>query len=141
MAGLKLEGLHVIYKCNKYPEKDFVIMTMHLLPAYWTTNNHRKRKKKKISKRMEQELIQHEKFLKRMGIDPNYKRKPTPLKLDGPSNQLPEKNIKDMDWSPCVKKNTPSLSGDYIIGQAYNKGNLVVLSGKEASDASTGKRR
>ena len=25
MAGLKLEGLHVIYKCNKYPEKDFVM--------------------------------------------------------------------------------------------------------------------
>ena len=40
---------------------------MHLLPAYWTTNNHKKRKKKKISKRMEQELIQHEKFLRRMG--------------------------------------------------------------------------
>ena len=46
-------------------------MTMHLLPAYWTTNNSKKRKKKKVSKRMEQELIQHEKFLKKMGIDPN----------------------------------------------------------------------
>ena len=42
-------------------------MTMHLLPAYWTTNNHKKRKKRKVSKRMEQELIQHEKFLKKMG--------------------------------------------------------------------------
>ena len=27
------------------------------------------------------------------------------------------------------------------IGQAYNKGNLVVLSQKEASDSATGKRR
>ena len=24
-AGLKLEGLHVIYKCNKYPEESFVM--------------------------------------------------------------------------------------------------------------------
>ena len=32
-------------------------------------------------------------------------------------------------------------NGNVILGQAYNKGNLVVLSGKEASDASTGKRR
>ena len=43
-------------------------MTMHLLPAYWTTNNHKKRKKRKVSKRMEQELIQHEKFLKKHGV-------------------------------------------------------------------------
>ena len=116
-------------------------MTMHLLPAYWTTNNHKKRKKKVISKKEQQSILAHEKFLKSVGYNPNYKRKPTPLKLDGPSNQLPEKNIKDMDWSPCVKKNTPSLSGDYIIGQAYNKGNLQVLSKSDSADDSTGKRR
>ena len=46
-----------------------------------------------------------------------------------------------MDWSPCLKKNTPSLSGDYIIGQAYNKGNLQVLSKSDSADDSTGKRR
>ena len=32
-------------------------------------------------------------------------------------------------------------NGNVILGQAYNKGNLVVLSGKEAADVSTGKRR
>ena len=116
---------------------------MHLLPIYYTTTNHKRRKKpRKVTKRMEAELREHEKFLKKMGVSSNpIVRERAPLKLDGPSNQLPEKNIKDMDWSPCVKKNTPSLSGDYIIGQAYNKGNLVVLSSKEASDSATGKRR
>ena len=119
---------------------------MHLLPVYYTTTNHKKRRKKprKMSKGREEALRKHEKFLKKMGVSSNpivRKKEPAPLKLDGPSKQLPEVNIKDMDWSPCLKKNTPSLSGDYIIGQAYNKGNLQVLSKSDSADASTGKRR
>ena len=117
---------------------------MHLLPIYYTTTHHKQRLKKprKMSKSMEATLREPEKILKKMGVSSNpIVRERTPLKLDGPSNQLPEKNIKDMDWSPCVKKNTPSLSGDYIIGQAYNKGNLQVLSKSDSADDSTGKRR
>tara|TARA_E500000178_G_scaffold299675_1_gene307493 strand:+ start:44 stop:397 length:354 start_codon:yes stop_codon:yes gene_type:complete len=114
---------------------------MHLLPAYWTTNNSKKRKKKKVSKRMEQELIKHEKFLTKMGIDPNYKRKPTPLKLDRPHVKLPEKKITEYEWKVQTKKDAKQYNGNVVIGQAYNKGNLVVLSGKEANDVSTGKRR
>ena len=49
--------------------------SMHLLPAYWTTNNHKKRKKKKkLTASMEKSIREHEKFLAKMGIDPNYKR-------------------------------------------------------------------
>ena len=119
---------------------------MHLLPVYYTTTNHKKRRKKprKMTKSMEASLREHEKFLKRMGVSSNpivRKKEPSPLKLDRVAKQLPEKNINDMDWSPCLKKNTPSLSGDYIIGQAYNKGNLQVLSKSDSEDASTGKRR
>tara|TARA_Y100000817_G_C16808834_1_gene523281 strand:- start:219 stop:512 length:294 start_codon:yes stop_codon:yes gene_type:complete len=97
-----------------------------------------------MSKSMEASLREHEKFLKKMGVSSNpivRKKEPSPLKLDRAAKQLPEKNINDMDWSPCLKKNTPTLSGDYIIGQAYNKGNLQVLSKSDSADASTGKRR
>ena len=38
-------------------------------------------------------------------------------------------------------ENLKILSGNYVIGQAYNKGNLVVLSKSESSESSTGKRR
>ena len=118
---------------------------MHLLAVYYTTTNHKKRRKKprKMSKSMEASLREHEKFLKRMGVSSNpiVRKEPSPLKLDRAVKQLPEKNINDMDWSPCLKKNTPTLSGDYIIGQAYNKGNLQVLSKSDSADASTGKRR
>lgn len=34
-----------------------------------------------------------------------------------------------------------SLDGNFVVGQAYNKGNLVVLTKDEAGDSRTGKRR
>ena len=116
-------------------------MTMHLLPAYWTTNNHKKRKKKVVSKKEQQSIIAHEKFLKSVGYNPNYKRKPAPLKLDRPTVKLPEKKITDYDWKIQTKRDAMKYHGNVVIGQAYNKGNLVVLSSKEQSDAATGKRR
>ena len=115
---------------------------MHLLPAYWTTTNHKKRKKKKkLTASMEKSLREHEKYLAKMGVDPNYVRTPTPLKLGWVSKQLPSKDIKEYDWKIQTKRDAKEYNGNVVIGQAYNKGNLVVLSGKEASDASTGKRR
>ena len=55
--------------------------------------------------------------------------------------KLPEKNISDYDWSPCLKGKKSTLTKSYTIGQAYNKGNLVVLSNEESKDSNTGKRR
>ena len=116
--------------------------SMHLLPAYWTTTNHKKRKKKKkLTASMEKSLREHEKYLKKMGVDSNYVRTPTPLKLSWKSKQLPSRDIKDYDWKIQTKRDAKKYNGNVILGQAYNKGNLVVLSGKEAADASTGKRR
>ena len=114
---------------------------MHLLPAYWTTTNSKKRKKKKVSAKMQESIRQHEKYLAKMGVDPNYVRKATPLKLDWKSEQLPSRHIKDYEWKVQTKRDAKQYNGNVILGQAYNKGNLVVLSGKEAKDVSTGKRR
>ena len=117
---------------------------MHLLPVYYTTTNHKSKRKKprKISRAQEEAQRKHDKFLKKMGVPLNYVApEPAPLNLNGRANQLPQKKIQDMDWSPCPKKTTPTLSGDYIIGQAYNKGNYQVLSKQDAADESTGKRR
>ena len=116
-------------------------MTMHLLPAYWNTNNHKKRRKKKLSASQQEGIRQHEKYLAKMGVDPNYVRKATPLKTERLSKQLPTKDIKDYEWRVQTKRVVKEYNGNVVIGQAYNKGNLVVLSGKEANDVSTGKRR
>ena len=116
-------------------------MSMHLLPAYWTTNNHKKRKKRVVSKKEQLAILEHEKFLKPVGYNPNHKRKATPLKTEQIAVKLPEKNISDYDWSPCLKGKKSTLTKSYTIGQAYNKGNLVVLSNEESKDSNTGKRR
>tara|TARA_R110000851_G_scaffold179560_1_gene326735 strand:+ start:124 stop:471 length:348 start_codon:yes stop_codon:yes gene_type:complete len=115
---------------------------MHLLPAYWTTTNHKKRKKKKLlTPRMEKELKAHEKFLSKMGVDSSYTRTPTPLKTEQLSKQLPSRNIKDYEWRVQTKRVVKEYKGNAVLGQAYNKGNLVVLSATEAKDSATGKRR
>jgi hypothetical protein len=91
---------------------------------------------------MEASLKEHDKFLKKMGVSSKpIAREPAPLKLERPANQLPQKKIQDMDWSPCPKKKNNTVSGDFVVGQAYNKGNYQVLSKKEAADSETGKRR
>ena len=115
---------------------------MHLLPAYWTTTNHKKRKKKKkLTPSMEKSLIAHEKFLAKMGVDPNYVREATPLKTERLTKQLPSRDIKDYEWRVQGKKDALKYHGTAVLGQAYNKGNLVVLSSSEAKDSATGKRR
>ena len=117
-------------------------MTMHLLPAYWTTTNHKKRKKKKLlTPRMEKELKAHEKFLSKMGVDSSYTRTPTPPKTERLSKQLPSRDIKDYEWRVQTKRTVKEYKGNAVLGQAYNKGNLVVLSSSEAKDSATGKRR
>ena len=47
-------------------------------------------------------------------------------------------------WTPCTKEDKSyklDISSQYVIGQAYNKGGLQVLSKTEQSDPTTGKRR
>ena len=117
-------------------------MTMHLLPVFYTTTNFKSRKKKRKVTDKERLLQEkHDKFLTKMGVKKNYKRKATPLKTEQSVVKLPEKNIYDYDWSPCLKGKKSTLTKSYTIGQAYNKGNLVVLSNEESKDSNTGKRR
>ena len=114
---------------------------MHLLPAYWNTNNHKKRRKKKLSASQQEGIRQHEKYLAKMGVDPHYVRIPTPPKTERLSKQLPSRDIKDYEWRVQTKRVVKEYNGKAVIGQAYNKGNLVVLSSTESKDDATGKRR
>ena len=90
---------------------------------------------------MEKSIREHEKFLKKMGVDSNYVRIATPLKTERVSKQLPDRDIKDYEWRVQTKRTQKEYKGNAVLGQAYNKGNLVVLSATEAKDSATGKRR
>ena len=113
----------------------------HLLPIYYNTCRltPKRRKKKKVTEKEKQLILKHEKFLLKMGYRKNSPPPKTERVYESPT---PLKPIESFDWSPCtINSGKPLLNSSYTIGQAYNKGNLVVLSKSESKDATTGKRR
>jgi len=139
---------------------------MHLLPVYYTTTNHKKRKKKVNRSKYEAACIKHNKFLKRYNLGPqlslqeyidnvhgkvtfgsktltelsvsSYERASLRSKPDTiPSVSLA---FKSNPMEGCVKER-PYYTGEAVIGQAYNKGGMQVLTPEEVRDPMTGKRR
>ena len=111
---------------------------MGLMPIYYTTTKLSGRKKSSVKN---QRLnADHEKWLRSMGIDKPWKPKKEKLNLAGANRDERYRSVGDGIGNGFVKT-TSTLSGEYVIGQAYNKGNLVVLSKEDAKDESTGKRR
>ena len=90
----------------------------------------------------QQKLEYHDNWLRRMGVHPTQlKSQPkyrAPLPDYSVSETLP---TSDRVGSGFVRGKSKYSGQGVFVGQAYNKGNLVVLSSKEASDSATGKRR
>ena len=111
---------------------------MGLMPVYYTTT--KLSGKRKSSVKNQRLNADHEKWLRSMGIDKPWKPKKEKLNLAGANRDERYRSVGDGIGNGFVKP-TSTLSGEYIVGQAYNKGNLVVLSKEDAKDESTGKRR
>ena len=111
---------------------------MGLMPVYYTTT--KLSRKKKSSTRNQRLNADHEKWLRSMGIDKPFRPKREKLNLASEKKSERYQSVGDGIGNGFVKT-TSAISGDYIVGQAYNKGNLVVLSKEDAKDESTGKRR
>ena len=86
-------------------------------------------------------------FMNRFG---KLKRKPVskgeykPHTDNSTSKSIPSHNSKQIDKNACSKPNDDykrEISSQYVIGQAYNKSGLQVLTKKETLDPNTGKRR
>ena len=111
---------------------------MGLMPVYYTTTKlSGKRKSSVCNQRLNAD---HEKWVRSMGIDKPWKPKKERLNLAGANRDERYRSVGNGIGNGFVKT-TSAISGDYIVGQAYNKGNLVVLSKEDAKDESTGKRR
>ena len=111
---------------------------MGLMPIYYTTT--KLSGKRKSSVRNQRLNADHEKWLRSMGVDKPFKPKSEKLSVERANRDERYRSVGDGIGNGFVKT-TSTLSGDYIVGQAYNKGNLVVLSKEDAKDESTGKRR
>lgn len=111
---------------------------MSLMPVYYNMNKTRLRKK--ISKRDKRYKEKHEKWLREFVGESGSKKESEKLILSAAKKTERYLSVGNGIGNGYVKK-TSTLSGDYIVGQAYNKGNLVVLSKEDAKDETTGKRR
>jgi hypothetical protein len=88
-------------------------------------------------------LKQHEEWLKKMGVKVGKPVRRSPYNIPdlrvGLRNTVPTSDTVGNGYAK--KANAYSGSDNLIVGQAYNKGNYVVLSKAEAADPATGKRR
>ena len=140
---------------------------MHLVLGLTSLDTSRKKKPKITKKRMKQlveehrlynkkmkqtnnrkDMISFDEYLKRQFGQLKYKSKktgtyqPTDMVItkSTPSHTI---DVKDLQHA-CTKPNDDykkEISSQYIIGQAYNKSGLQVLTKKETEDPATGKRR
>ena len=140
---------------------------MHLVLGLTSLNTSRKKKPKITKKRMEQLVEEHrlynktckqtnnrrdmmsfDDFVKRQFGQMKYKSKntgtyqPTSMTITT-SVSSHTIDVKDLQHA-CTKPNNDykrEISSQYVIGQAYNKSGLQVLTKKETEDPATGKRR
>ena len=142
---------------------------MHLVLGLTSLDTSRKKKPKITKKRMEQlveehrlynkkckqtnnrkDMISFDDYLKRQFGQVKYKPKktgtyqPTDMIITRNTNTLSHTiDVKDLQHA-CTKPNDDykrEISSQYVIGQAYNKGNFQVLTKRETEDPNTGKRR
>ena len=124
---------------------------MHLLPVYYTTTSTKRRKKKNKTKSLLAAEKEHAKFLKKMGVGKSNGGRSSVGRASGlqpegrrfDSARLHQKPDTS-GWGPCTKQDESyklGISDRYVVGQAYNKGGLQVLSKREQNDPATGKRR
>lgn len=90
-------------------------------------------------------LRDHNKWLESMGVTVGR-----PKKVRINPNKLPDLRAGLKTLPPtsdtvgngfAKANNTYTGSGTIVVGQAYNKGNFVVLTKEDAADPATGKRR
>ncbi len=142
---------------------------MHLVLGMTSLDTRKKKKPKITKKRMEQLVEEHRLYNKQMkqtnnrrdmmSFDDYVKRqfgqvkyKPKKTGTYQPNDMIltrttdiPSRTIdvKDLQHA-CTKPNDDykrEISSQYVIGQAYNKSGLQVLTKKETQDPNTGKRR
>ena len=142
---------------------------MHLVLGMTSLDTRKKKKPKITKKRMEQLVEEHRLYNKQMkqtnnrrdmmSFDDYVKRqfgqvkyKPKKTGTYQPTDMIITRNtnipshtidVKDLQHA-CTKPNDDykrEISSQYVIGQAYNKSGLQVLTKKETQDPNTGKRR
>lgn len=85
----------------------------------------------------------HDNWLRRMGVHPQQLAKKPKARANFPNykSDIETAPTSDRVGNGFVRGSKRYSGLGVHVGQAYNKGNLVVLSASEANDSATGKRR
>ena len=84
----------------------------------------------------------HDRWLRSRGAHPDQIKNKSKHHIKAPTYKVKRHYpTSELVGNGFVRKQSAYTGSGITIGQAYNKGNLVVLSQKEAKDAATGKRR
>ena len=131
-------------------------MTMHLVGPWLNTNSTKKRKAKGLTQRDRDALVEHKKYLKSLGIDPDKKKSKRDLRIymDPRQSKYAEpRNTAYYDTTQQVlpvpkKKMAPvtnrswkevqerlEISKQYSIAPAYNKGPYMVVAREDLKTA------
>ena len=131
-------------------------MTMHLVGPWLNTNSTKKRKAKGLTQRDRDALVEHKKYLKSLGIDPDKKKSKRDLRIymDTRQSKYAEpRNTAYYDTTQQVlpvtkKKMAPvtnrswkevqerlEISKQYSIAPAYNKGPYMVVAREDLKTA------
>lgn len=122
-------------------------MSMHMIYGVREPKSKIKVKKKPGWQQAEAE---YKAWLAKHGVDGTKKKRKEIAPYQPPKVVLPRATseykslVTKPDMHACAKQSDNKmehLSGSYTIGQAYNKGNLQVLTPSECKDSATGKRR
>ena len=126
---------------------------MHILPVYYTTTNTRKRKKKNKTKSLIAAEREHEKFLKRMGLNSHSSTNKAPKRsvaqfgsasaLGAEGQRFKSSHSDQCFYDPSsAKKKEKVYTGDEIIGIAQmHKSNAVPVRGKKQATEVANMRR
>jgi len=131
-------------------------MTMHLVGPWLNTNSTKKRKAKGLTQRDRDALVEHKKYLRSLGIDPDKKKSKKDLRVYMDTRQskyaeprntpyydttqqmlpVPKKKmapVKNRSWKEVQER--LEISKQYSIAPAYNKGPYMVVAREDLKTA------
>ena len=131
-------------------------MTMHLVGPWLNTNSTKKRKAKGLTQRDRDALVEHKKYLRSLGIDPDKKKNKKDLRVYMDTRQskyaeprntpyydttqqmlpVPKKKmapVKNRSWKEVQER--LEISKQYSIAPAYNKGPYMVVAREDLKTA------
>tara|TARA_Y100000004_G_C8766291_1_gene348777 strand:+ start:123 stop:530 length:408 start_codon:yes stop_codon:yes gene_type:complete len=131
-------------------------MTMHLVGPWLNTNSTKKRKAKGLTQRDRDALVEHKKYLRSLGIDPDKKKSKKDLRIYMDTRQskyaeprntpyydttqqmlpVPKKKmapVKNRSWKEVQER--LEISKQYSIAPAYNKGPYMVVAREDLKTA------